>query len=127
MFNNTYAKGVPGSEVPAVMGAGATIRIVVDLRPDHGFATFWLKPSADGLEEEVGVLEGLPLRGVALGVNMNVAAGSGLDQLFRRVRGRRHAPCCGALSDRLGHPATHRGCLAGALALPCPVALLPVV
>ena len=61
-----YAKGVPGNEVPAVLGAGATIRIVVDLRPDHGFATFWLKPSADGLEEEVGVLEGLPLRGVAL-------------------------------------------------------------
>ena len=77
---------------------------------------------------DVAPAGGAPLRGVALGVNMNVAAGSGLDQLFRRVRrGRRHAPCCGALSDRLGHPATHRGCLAGALALPCPVALLPVV
>ena len=41
-------------------------RLVVDLRPDHGRATFWMMPEKDGLEEEVGVIEGLPLRKVAL-------------------------------------------------------------
>ena len=61
-----YAKGVAGRVTPPVMGVGATVRLVVDLRPDHGRATFWMMPEKDGLEEEVGVIEGLPLRKVAL-------------------------------------------------------------
>ena len=61
-----YAKGVRGHDVKPVLGAGATIKIVVDLRPDHGRATFWLMPQAGGLEEEVGVIDGLPLRKVPL-------------------------------------------------------------
>eukprot|EP01043_Picozoa_sp_COSAG02_P026282 COSAG02_NODE_1509_length_12226_cov_6.533850_4_plen_595_part_00 len=61
-----YAKGVRGHDVKPVLGAGATIRIIVDLRPDHGRATFWMMPEKGGLEEEVGVIEGLPLRKVPL-------------------------------------------------------------
>ena len=61
-----YGKGVAGRTSAPVLGVGATVRIVVDLRPDYGRAEFWLMPEKDGLEEMVGTLEGLPLRKVAL-------------------------------------------------------------